>query len=296
MSTESPLLFISHKHGDKKIADVISNFVKMQSGGRVEVHQSSSPWANAPKIGRNLNQELRKALWRARALILIYTNPDHDWNYCMWECGVASHPESADSKLIVFQCAGTVPNLFAEQVNVNTRNLVDIQKFTNEFLTDPTFFPGFDGPITKFHPNGPEVASAAAELSQKLLQPGILPPEKIDPDDEWPAYPFIQFELNQNEVDRIRKSGARERKQTATEIIQTECLIRKADKYAEQLFGVPSFSAGMKFKELEDIWIEKHPNSKSKWVDGLSAQILDGVMWRFPTATWQVMQGVNDDA
>ena len=85
------------------------------------------------------------------------------------------------------------------------------------------------------------------------------------------------------------------RKQAASKIIQNECAIRKADKYAERLFGVPSFSAGTKLMELQRIWAETHSKLKPKWLDALSTQILDGVMWRLPAVRWEMMRGVNDD-
>ena len=288
---KQPLLFISHKHVDKKIADVVRDFVLTYSGGRIDVYQSSSPWADAPKVGRNLNRELKAALWRARALILIYTTPEHDWNYCIFECGVASHPESADSKLIVFQCAGAVPTLFGDQVNINARKLEDIQKFTNEFLTDATFFPGFSGPITRFQPNSQEVARAAADFAQKLSEPGVLPAEETDPNDEWPAYPYIQFQLDEAEASRLRKSQGQKRAKLAMQVIPDKCVVAKADTYAERLFGVPSFRAGTTLKKLKSTWLDKYPKAKPTWVHDITAQILDAVLWRFPKASWSLMPG-----
>jgi hypothetical protein len=167
LRSTKPIFFISHKHADSNIADVIRSFITMSTGGRVTVFQSSSAWADSPKVGRNLNKQLRETLWKTSVVILVYTAPDQDWNYCMWECGVASHPQSPDTKIILFQCAGSSPSLFSEQVNVNVRNLVDIQKFTDELLTAPDFFPGFGGPITEFQSHGQEVASAAADFYQK---------------------------------------------------------------------------------------------------------------------------------
>lgn len=293
MSPQSPStnrsLFISHKQVDKKIADVISSFVTMHSGGRVNVYQSSSPWNDAPKVGRNLNKQLRETLWNTGVLILIYTTSDHDWSYCMWECGVASHPQSPDTKIILFQCAGNSPAVFNEQVNVDMRALVDIQKFTSEFLTSSDFFPGATGPITKFKSNGREVASAATDLFQKL-EP-VLPPEKIDPSTEWPAYPFLQLELGFQHIDQIRKLDPKQR----NEIIKKECLISATDKYCEQLFGVLSFSSDMTFKQLADSWLQKFPHSQSKWIQALCNQVSAGATWNFPTTSWDIMQGFNDN-
>lgn len=289
-----PLLFISHKHSDSKIADVIRSFITMSSGGRIEVFQSSSPLADAPKVGRNLNKQLRETLWKASVVILVYTSEGQDWTYCMWECGVASHPQTPNTKIILFQCTGSSPALFAEQVNVNVRNFVDIQKLTDEFLTAPDFFPGLGGPITAFQPHGQEVASAAADFSQKL-QP-VLPPEKEDPSVEWPAFPFLQFELGFQDVGYILKAEPKDRPKVACEIIQKGCVISTADKYGEQLFGMPNFPSGMSLKELADSWREKYPNSQPKWIEALCSQIMEGAMWRFPRPVWQLMQGLNDDS
>ena len=287
-----PKLFISHKHVDGKIADVIRSFITMSSGGHVAVHQSSSPLADAPKVGRNLNKQLRQALWKSSVVILVYTAPDQDWNYCMFECGVASHPQSPDTKIVVFQCTGSVPALFAEQVNVNVRNLVDIQKFTDEFLTGPDFFPERTEPITQFAPHGPEVAAAAADFHQKL-QP-VLPPEKEDPLVEWPAYPFLQFELPLPLVDNIQKAEAEERLSIAGEVILNNCVVSSSDRFGEQLFGVPSFPRGTSLRQLAGIWKERYPQSTSQWVDSLRGQILDAAMWRFPRGSWALMQGLGD--
>jgi hypothetical protein len=293
-TNRKPQVFISHKHVDSQIADVIRSFIRSQSGGRVAVFQSSSPWADSPQVGRNLNKQLKDVLWKTNVVILIYTNPDQDWNYCMWEVGVASHPPAPETKIILFQCTKSAPTLFADQVNVNVHNLVDIQKFVDEFLTSPDFFPEFSGPITEFTPHGQEVASAAADLSQKLLP--LLPPEKEDPSTEWPAYPFLQLELCFDALDRICNADDDQRAAIAQTIILEESVVSSSDKFCEQLFGFPSFERGTKLKRLTNKWKEKYPNSKSRWVESLCNQVRAGVMWEFPTSEWELMQGFNDSA
>jgi hypothetical protein len=293
--TSKPLLFISHKHSDKEIADVIRSFISVYSGGRVDVFQSSSPVAKTTESGGNVKRQLRETLTRASVVILVYTAQDKDWNYCMWECGVASHPqtpEGLDTKTILFQCTADTPALFLETVNVHVRDPLHIQKFTNEFLTNPDFFPSLGRAVTDFHSDGPEVAGAAENFYQKLMP--MLPPEKEDPAIEWPASPFLQFEIGFKDVDSIKKIGPKNRTE-AYGVIQEKCVIRSADKYAEQLFGVPSFTSDMSFKHLADSWRENYPDSQSKWIEALSGQIMDGAMWRFPKPAWKLMQGLNDD-
>jgi hypothetical protein len=288
-----PLLFISHKHTDSKIADVIRTFVTMSTLGYVDVYQSSTAWAQGPEVGRSLNKQLREKLWKASILILLYTDAEKDWNYCMWECGVASHPESPETKIILFNCNLSSPGIFADQVSVNLRHLVDIQKFTNDFLTSPDFFPGYNKAITNFQKNGQEVASAAADFCQKLQEVLPVPPPEYAID--WPAFPFLQLQLQAKEIEAISKAKPVERLQIASELILKDGTITAADKYCEQLFGMPNFAADLSLIKLVDSWKETFTNSQSKWVETLCSQITDGAMWRFPKPVIGIMQGLADD-
>ena len=163
-----PLVFISHRHADRDIADVVREFMRYRSGGDVEVFQTSSADAQAPKIGRNVNREIMKALWKSEVLVLIYTSQDRDWDYCMWECGVATHRESDDTNVIVLQCGRQLPRVFADQVAVDVRDHEKLRRFVNAFLTDPDFFPGREEPVTRFQPNDANVERAARSLFEEL--------------------------------------------------------------------------------------------------------------------------------
>lgn len=287
-----PSVFISHKHADSKIADEFSRFINLYTGKRAKVFQSSSNWQDAPQVGRNLTKELRMALWKTDILLLIYTDPRHDWDWCMWECGVASHPDSPDTKIILIQCGPETPKLFNDQVHVNARNLVDIQKFVNEFLTAPDFFPALGDSITDFHANGPEVTEAAAQLFQKI-QPYF--PGVEEPTEEWPAFPFLRLELNMSHVRQIEDAGPKERLRVTTDLLLKECLVVEGDRVAGQMFGAPGFQTDTKLGKLVSRWQERRPDSQSKWFESLCAQVMDGAQWNFPRLRWDLMQGLDND-
>ena len=99
-------VFISHKHSDLAIATVIRGFITEQTANRVRVFQSSDSGnaADTPLVGRPLNQQLANALWNANGVVLVYTTPDQDWGYCMWECGLATDPTSPHTSIFVLQC------------------------------------------------------------------------------------------------------------------------------------------------------------------------------------------------
>ncbi|MGV0023410.1 hypothetical protein [Phormidesmis priestleyi] len=286
-----PYLFISHKHVDSKIADVISRFVRMNTGGRVKIFQSSSPGSEHPKPGDNLNKSLKQALWSTNVLILIYTNPNQSWHYCMWECGLASHPASPDTKIIVFQCTSAALSVFSEQVNVNVKSLADVQKFTNTFLTDPDFFPSSQGAITEHQPNGQEVAEAAVDLYEQLQK--VLPVEHEEPSEGWPAWPFLRLQISQESANRICDASPEQGLQITNELIQSECVVVEGDKVAGYLFGT-NLTNGMKFGRILSRWKEEYPNSKSKWIEALSRQIMAGTQDEFPPSEWELMQGIDN--
>jgi hypothetical protein len=115
-----PLLFVSHKHSDRQIALALARFIEERSAARIKVHLSSSPDFQGPRFGKALNAQLREALWKTKVLILVYTSPDQDWSYCMWECGMASHPQSPNTTVIVLQCGADVPSPFQDVLRALT--------------------------------------------------------------------------------------------------------------------------------------------------------------------------------
>lgn len=76
----APTIFISHKHSDSKIAQVLAGFLEEKSNGLVKVHLSSSPNFDGPRFGPSLNAQPRQALWSTDVLILVYTSADQDWS------------------------------------------------------------------------------------------------------------------------------------------------------------------------------------------------------------------------
>lgn len=288
-----PLLFISHRHVDSEIANVIREFVSNKSLGSVAVFQSSSAFGYGPQVGTNLNQQLIENLKKTNALILVYTTPDQDWSYCMWECGLALDPSSPPTKIILFQCAGYSPAPFLDQVKVNIRNRVDVQNFTNEFLTSEKFFPKYGKKVAPFlQPNGPEVVQAANDLYRKLQE--VAPPPDDDPTEEWPAWPFLQLELSLRHVYHICNASQAERLQITRDILLSECLIKEGDREAARLFGITDFPRNMTFGKLLDLWKEEicktedsQPNLK--WLESLCKQIARGAKWQFPELEWELM-------
>jgi hypothetical protein len=292
---ERPLLFISHKHENRAIASVLRDFLEMNTAGAVEVFQSSSEHATAPRAGFSLNQELKEALWRASAFILIYTHPDRDWSFCMYEYGVANSPLSPDTRMILLRCCEATPALFAGQVTVNARSREEVEKFVDQLLTDSGFFRGRGEAITRHASKSRTIALLAEKLWTDLQ--ACMPSSDTPKVEEWPAYPFIQLQLPMVHADAIRRAAPADRTRTAVEILKEEAVVSDYDKVAGRLFNSPAFDKGMKFGALVQTWLEKDDrrDAQSRWVESLCRQMADGARWQFPALSWELMQGIEDD-
>lgn len=286
MDKNRPLVFISHKHSDSAIATAIAKFLRDKSLGAVDVFLSSDWTFHGPRLGAGLNDELRQTLWNSDALLLVYTSADQDWSYCMWECGVAAHPESPDTRIIVFQCGHESPTPFSNDLRINVRKLDDINRFAKQLLTDSEFFPGKNKPLA---PNIVQetLEKVAKELFEELKR--IIPEPPDGQIDEWPVWPFLAIELQQAQIDLIRKLNVADRTEklkSSRQIIRENGVVVKSDPRASQLFGLSSLPEKIGLAELLKIWKERFPEIDSIWFDSCCDQIAVGAWRGFPTI-WQ---------
>jgi hypothetical protein len=288
---DRPLLFISHRHADRAIADVVREFVTERSGGSVVVHQSSSSEAQAPKIGQNVNRELKKALWKSDLLLLIYTGEERGWDYCMWECGVATHAESEETRVIVFQCGNRLPPVFSDKLAVDVRDPERVMRFVNEFLTDPGFFPGGRTPVTRFQPNDANVKRLAEKFLSRLR--AVIPPDIEDEQvEEWPAVPFLRLELGASQVRQIAAEEDDEKARGLTASLLLEAAVVASDREAAVLFDRPTLPADVPFGNLLPSAARR--GDPPAWLRDLAAQVTRAVQWSFPSVSWSLMRSANE--
>jgi hypothetical protein len=292
MSPSGPLLFISHKHRDKAIAQALAAFIEAKTNNLVRVHLSSSPDFAGPRYGKSLNAQLRQALWDTEVLILVYTSSEDDWSYCMWECGVATHPQSPNTDIIVFQCGEDVPSPFQDLTRVNVRKFDDIKRFTDQLLRDDRLFPSLKGAVA---PNlkDAHLDTAAKELYSRLVE--IVPKDDDGLVEEWPAWPYVRIELPRTEVDRIEQATEAERLKLAHQIVRGHAVVIDHDARAAQLFGRAGFARSMKFEDLLNLWKEKYPDAERTWFDSCCEQIMNGARREFPVIRWTPMKAVSGD-
>jgi TIR domain len=289
-ASRRPLVFISHRHEDKALADVIGKFLKSSSGGRVEVYQSSDAKSVGPRAGGYLSDQLKDALWRAGLLILVYTRPQADWSWCMYECGLALQRDTPDTILKVFTCDDAGPPQFEGRVLVKIKDRADVLRFTNDFLTDSEFFPNFHEKVAPgFNPNDASVVDAADQLFEQMCAIPVPDPEKIE---DWPAYPFLQIELTPADVARVTSDMTQAERLETTIAVLHEARITDSDSEGARIFGRREIEPDATFGSLLKGWCDTFAPDPP-WEPALAQQVMRGVQWAWPDLRWELMRGVD---
>jgi hypothetical protein len=287
-------LFISHKHSDHTIARVIGQFVLDKGRGDVQIHLSSEASFDGPRFGPGLNEQLRRTLWETDALILVYTSDDQDWSYCMWECGLAQHPQSPDTNIIVFQCSDDVPKPFSADLRVDARNPEHLKRFAKQLMTDPKFFPRRAAALApNIQPTTLE--SDAKELFDKLYE--VLPrPDETRRVQQWPAWPYLRIELPITEVEKVERAEEKDRRAVARDVVAEQGVVVDGDSRVAELFGLTDLAPRHMFKELLKTWGGKFPAEQAAWFDSCCDQIMAGALRQFPVIRWAPLREVNGEA
>jgi len=269
VSTPSPLVFISHKHADKIIADVVAKFIISTAPQPIRVYLSSNPTFEGPRIGQQINRELVKALCETDVLILIYTSEDKDWSWCMWECGVATNDKTMKTNTIVFQCGPEAPKVFAGTKVVDVRKLDEVKGFTKQYFTDRNFYPSLQGRALAEHYGLNNVTDErGTELYDRLKE--VLP--EIGPTREWATWPFLRVELPVSLTDQIKNLIRPMKPEEQIKQIRESATISQWER-ALEIFGRVSLDPTTKFTDLEQIWKSAYPGMEAAWFESCCEQI-----------------------
>ena len=291
-----PLLFISHKHSDRRIAEELARFIRARSGGKIKVHLSSSPDFQGPRFGPSLNAQLREALWQTEVLILLYTSEDQDWSYCMWECGMAMHPQSPNTSVVVFQCGLDIPSPFQDVLRVNPRKRDDVKRFVLQLLREPELFSKTKAVLPDL--SDADIEDLATELHTRFndKDKAILPQLDDGQGEQWPAWPYLRVELPRSEADKIVQASELESLKLSGQIVSDHAVVVRYEPRAAQLFGKQSLPARIKFRELFNAWKEKYPNGDASWFDSCAEQMMVCARRGFPVISTASMREVGGDA
>ncbi len=280
--SENPLVFISHRHADRQIAETMARFLRNRMAGKARVYLSSSPDFEGPRFGKTLNEELGKALAAAEAVILVFTSETQDWSYCMWECGVATDPtDEQPTAVVVLQCTPDKPGPYGDQLRVDVTDVSSLQNFVKALLTSTELFPHRQAPLTGFAPEGPEVRELAAELQEALA--AVLPVDWRK-DRRKPTCPYLRVRLPEDAAGQLRSLPPNDLSPTGLEIVATQAeIVGHSD--AQALFGM-LLRPGTTLGDVLSHWQEDHPDVDPRWFQALAEQIQAALAGKFRSVKW----------
>jgi len=184
-------IFLSHRFADKAIADTVRRHIGTW-GFDNEIFQASAP-GGGPTVGALVTEDIKDALYHAKLVILIYTLSDYDWAFCMWECGLATHPKRQDTRTIVFQCnPHDTPKTFEGQLLVKVDS-EGIKNFTVQFFKHDSFFPGEEAVRQDIKEE--TVSNLSTALYNELK--AAIPTGRLENRHRWD---FLVLQLTPNEV------------------------------------------------------------------------------------------------
>jgi hypothetical protein len=287
--SDKPSFFISHRHVDSGIADALRKWIYKATNNGVNVYQSSSA-GNAPLTGDPLEAALRQQLYESSVVLCPFTGHGADWSWCMWECGLATDPLRADTRVVILQFSEDFPSPYGHLVRIDARDERDITKLVTDLLTDPDFVPDHDRALTGLPPDDPAVQQRATELFQALRKAG--PPE---PREIWESWSVLALEFELADIDEAIAAGSQpERERAICTLLKDpkKCRIVEGKRLARNMFGMSAFPDRKPFAELYSEWREDNPGS-TEWLDSVAKQIALSARRKTPATDWVVVDGAT---
>lgn len=264
-------IFISHRHEDKKLADVFREQLNEWTQKKCHITQSSDPRSGIPG-GRNLIEEIQKALRKTHLLIFLYTVPEADWSYCMFECGIAA---DNDAIIIVFQFGGKAPDPLRQLVRIEYDE-AGIKSFTSHFHQMQKHFPKVKGPFVAGDISDDLIDVRAKLLWEKLQVTKLIKQRR--PVVRW-LFLKLRLKLEPKELEAIRNQSIDENKtdvEVTEEDIAKRCVVTKESE--QSALGHLGYSEKTELSLIDlytrwayelKKWNENH-NTKHKQLDWCS--------------------------
>lgn len=244
-------LFISHRHKDKAIADVFREAFEDWSNNTVSVFQSSSA-QDAPRPGARLDEAVGRAIADSQVVLLIYTIGDDDWNWCMYECGLAQDPEKMETRTVVFH-TGEPPRPLQHLVTVPFAEDA-LLTLADDFHRDIEFFPRLGRAIA---PGLDErkIEERSRELFERLRP--LLSGDTVVVK-EQSRYDSLVLEVDTALVETVRtterEAGYREALRISIDLLKERCAVRRGNGAPQVHFGFEEIPAGLLFSDLVARW------------------------------------------
>lgn len=219
-------------------------------------------------------------------VILVYTFTDEDWSWCMWECGLATHPRQADAtRVVLFRCSRyDSPRQFAQQVNVDV-DIDGIRNFTKQLHRNEGFF----RKRRAFRPrlSDEDLEDFSKDFYEDLRL--VIPSGQREERYRWdrftlklePPAECLELETNEDEVIRT---------------IQNELFVSQPFGNALAHFGYANLEGDLRLGDLVERWTgvtRSRENVSKDWIKGLCFEVRRAILAYPVEPAWHKLNSVT---
>jgi hypothetical protein len=282
--------FISHRHGDSAIAEVIRTHLQLWNIPEDEIFQSSHAHSGV-RIGDNLNDSLSSQLKKSKLVILIYTFADLDWSYCMWECGVATDPEENKTHIIVLQCTTDRPKLFRSQGIIRANTQDDISRFVFQAHKDPECWP--DAGCLNEQIGEEILKRRSVDLLNDLAQ--VIPEGRFQEFDRWDSF---KLSLSKENIEELKQFKLEEHKEEIASLVKERCIVADEFGLAPRHFGYERLPQHITLGEMYEQWngvCEEKGDCPEGWLEALCEDVWTAAKDQPARPSWQLLHSAMPD-
>ncbi|WP_447968032.1 toll/interleukin-1 receptor domain-containing protein [Nitrospira sp. M1] len=299
-------IFISSRVEDIALAEKLKDKIESWSFFKVMLSHSKKP---SGETVSSSGREIVNFLWECHLVILLFTDTNADWGQCDSEIGTAHGPQ-VPTNTIVLQVLEDSPNIRIPagmcHFFVDTRNILEVQKFIDNLFHKPNFFPGYAAvQLEKSQPWKAYTKSEANDLYAMLEEHRSKPisERKPEPYEEEPRWSQICFRLSYENYTKCLEHDTKSEKQDFAQILRQSLTVSGGIDFGLRHFGFTDLEKTIEdnitLDQMFQYWksTTNDPNSNMEWADELASEI-----WAFRIGkggynlTWKPFHNLNAQA
>jgi len=135
LQQETFKIFISHKLSDKKLAELVAHELETLGGGGIDCWLSGQDLS----AGVDWNRQTKHNLAESHLLVLLFTTPAQNWDWCLFEVGLFTRFEAEDVSSVVclYDPHGLPPGPLNQVQGVSADVTSTVRLFLEPLCTTP---------------------------------------------------------------------------------------------------------------------------------------------------------------
>lgn len=235
-------VFISHKSEDAKAAQKLQELLERYAKGKRLVFFRSEEIAK----GDDWWEAIRRALAKSHIMLLLFTDPNQNWGWCLWEAGLFSRgKKSRNRRLICLHGSKVSPPMPLKHIQTVRADPTDMERFLRQLLTERRL-------TRRIHPIAPYLRKTKVELETLTREMCAL----IDREALDSRYQGVHFRIRVTNPNNLREDA-----------IPPDAVVTAENKGNWRLFDRAHRDGGWSWSELE---VEARKNPDVRWIPELA--------------------------